>query len=732
MITTTRILLSALLLTNAASLAAQPREITVDMLQTDPSFFPASPARLRSLSDGESYAVISDDGTKVESFSYATGKKLATLVDLTSAKGEKKIDRIEGYEVSATGSHILIWGNKERIYRRSFTADHYIFDVSHNTLLPLSKDGKEQEAAFAPNGFIVSYVKDNDIHVYKLRYQTSSKVTTDGERNKVINGIPDWVNEEEFSTSRSYAWSADSKMLAYVRYDETNVPEYSFPIYAASNPRHAEDALYPGEYTYKYPKAGEANSRVSVHIFDLDTRVTKTVDLGKDECYVPRIAWTGQPDQLAVFRLNRMQNKMDVLGVNAKSLVTTPLLTERDESFIDEPAYIKLIFIKGGSEFVTISERDGWSHLYLYGANGDFKRQLTKGEFDVTDLYGYEEKSQTLYYQAAGRTPMGREIYALNMKKLTAAPIADKNGTNAASFSVGCKYFMLSHSSADTPPAYAICDGKGKSLRSLEDNAELVNTLKDFYVAKKEFTTVPGADGATLNAWMVKPCGFDPSKKYPVLMTQYSGPNSQEVLDRWDLDWEQSLAYRGYIVVCVDPRGTGARGAEFRKCTYQQLGRYESDDQIAAAEHLATLPYVDGKRIGIWGWSFGGFMTSLCMCKSDIFAAGIAVAPVINWRFYDTVYTERYLRRPDQNESGYDKNSPLTHAENMSGKYFIIAGTADDNVHYQNQMEMVDALVQAGKQFRMFSYPNRNHGIYGGNVRSHLYNMMMDFIEAEL
>ena len=323
-------------------------------------------------------------------------------------------------------------------------------------------------------------------------------------------------------------------------------------------------------------------------------------------------------------------------------------------------------------------------------------------------------------------------MYALNLKKQTVTRIAGSEGTNSAQFSEGCRYFVWQHSSVTTPPTYRICDSKGKTLRTMEDNTALRETLKEYYVAKKEFTTIAGADGTMLNAWVVKPRGFDEKKSYPVLMTQYSGPNSQEVLNRWDLDWEQSLAYRGYMVVCVDGRGTGARGADFRKCTYQQLGRLESDDQIAAAKQLASLPYVDSKRIGIWGWSFGGFMSTLCMCKSDVFAAGIAVAPVINWRFYDSVYTERYLRRPDQNESGYDKNSPLTYADKMSGKYFIIAGTADDNVHYQNQMEMVDALVQAGKQFRMFSYPNRNHSIYGGKVRSHLYNMMLSFVEEEL
>lgn len=723
---------AALATTLTISASGQKSELTVGALQSDPELYPASPEALKPMSDGESYSVISEDGQRIESYSYATGKKVATILDLGTVKGERKIDVIDGYEIASTGDHVLVWGNKKRIYRRSYTADHYILDIFHNTLIPLSAGGGEQEAAFSPNGYMISYVKGNNIYVFKLRYQTSSKVTTDGSKNKIINGIPDWVNEEEFSTSRSYEWSADSKMLAYVKYDETNVAEYSFPIYSASAPEHPEAALYPGTYTYKYPKAGEANSKVSVHIFDIDTKTTKDVDLGKEDFYVPRIAWTGQENQLGVFKLNRLQNRMDLIGVNAKSLVCTTLLTEKDTRFVDEPAYSKLNFINGGDEFVVMSERDGWSHLYLYGINGDLRKQITKGSYDVTDFYGFDPRTQTIYYQAAARTPMEREVYAYSMKKGTTTGVASASGSNSADFSDGCRYFVLRHSSVTEPPVYTVCDGRGKKLRTIEDNNALKNHLSGYEVFTKEFTQIPGADGTMLNAWMVKPKDFSEGKRYPVLMTQYSGPNSQEVLNEWSLDWEQTLANRGYIVACVDPRGTGARGAEFRKCTYQQLGRLESDDQIAAAKYLSSLPYVDGKRIGIWGWSFGGFMTSLCMCKSDVFAAGIAVAPVINWRYYDSVYTERYLRKPDQNGDGYDKNSPLTYAKDLSGKYFIIAGTADDNVHYQNQMEMVDALVQAGKQFRMFSYPNRNHSIYGGNVRNHLYEMMLSYIESNL
>lgn len=726
-ITTATLALSACL-----NVCAQQQEISIADLYEDWSVYPALPEVLESTPSGESYTVISEDGKRIEQYQYSTGKKEATLVDLNSVKGEKKIDEISGYELSSTGDFLLIWGNETPIYRHSFTADHYVIDIAHNSIFPLSEGGSEQKATFAPNGFVISYVKDNDLYLFKLKYRSTSKVTTDGVRNKVINGMPDWVCEEEFAQSKAYAWSADSRQIAYIKYVEEGVSEFSFPVYAASFPRHDNAELYPQQYTYKYPKAGEANSKVSVHVYDLDSRTTKDIDLGKGDYYIPRIVWTGMPDQLAVLKLNRRQDKLEVISANSRSTVTSTILTEQDDKFVDEPAYNKLTFLNGGAEFVILSERDGWSHLYLYESNGTLKKKLTDGDFDVTDFYGADEQGETLFYQAAKRTPMEREVYAINLKKNVTTAIMATRGTNEASFSANCHFFIGSHSSAASVPTYTVRNGKGAPLRTIEDNKGLANFLTSRFVAPKEFITVPGADGTPLNAWVMKPKGFDPAKKYPLLMVQYSGPNSQEVLDRWEIGWEQTLAARGYIVACVDPRGTGARGADFRKCTYLNLGKLESDDQIAAARHFATLPYVDGSRIGILGWSYGGFMSSLCLCKSNVFKAGIAVAPVINWRFYDSIYTERYMRTPAENAEGYDSNSPLSLAASLSGSYLIIAGTADDNVHCQNQMEMVDALVQAGKQFQMFTYPNRNHSIYGGNVRSHLYNMKLNFILSNL
>lgn len=707
---------------------AQGREITIEDVTESWDFYPERPRELMSTADGRSYTMLSQSGRQIEQYSYATGDKEGTLVDLDNLKGQCGLRSISGYEISSTGEFVMIWGNVESIYRRSYKADHYVIDVAHNESFRLSEGGGEQEASFAPNGMVISYIKGNDIHLFKLKYRSTSDVTKDGEKNKIINGIPDWVYEEEFTTSRAYAWSADSRQIAYVKFDESDVKEYSFPVYKASNPTVEGAGLYPEEYRYKYPKAGEENSKVSVHIYDLDSRVTKDVDLGRGDYYVPRILWSGVENQLCVLKLNRLQNKMEVIGVNSRSLVSTVILTEEDERYVDEAAYLDLTYIDGGNKFIIRSDRDGWSHLYLYESNGTMKKCLTKGDFDVTEFYGVDPTGGMMYYQAAKKTPMDREVYAYNMKKGTTVAISEEPGENSASFSKTFNYYVRKHSSVTHVPTYTVCDSKGKDLRDIVDNSRLNFALRYRFFAPKEFMQVPGADGTMLNAWVMKPRDFSEDKRYPLLMVQYSGPNSQQVLNTWSLDWCQTLASRGYIVACVDPRGTGARGVEFRKCTYRQLGRYESDDQIAAAIYFGSLPYVNPGRIGIYGWSFGGFMSTLCLCKTEVFKMGIAVAPVISWRYYDTVYTERFMRTPEENAAGYDDNSPLSHAETLHGKYLIIAGTADDNVHCQNQMEMVDALVQAGKQFDMFTYPNRNHGIYGGRCRQHLYTMKLNYV----
>lgn len=723
----------ALLLSGVAvGSSAQLPAVSVDDLYTDGLFNAQGPAPMTPFADGTTYYAIGEGGTTVEQREWASGKTVTTLCDLANVKGECPLKRIEDCQANATGEYLLLEGPRSGIYRYSYRADHYIYDIRHRTLTPLSEGGGEQQPLFSPNGAMVAYVKEGNLNIFKLKYMSRSAVTTDGAAGQVINGLPDWVCEEEFSLTRAFEWSPDSRLLAFVRYDESRVPTFELPIFRASNPTCEEAALYPQKRAYKYPKAGEANAEQSLRVYDVEGRTTKTIDLGREECYLTRLLWTGAQDQLAVVKVNRLQNRLQIVRVNAKSTVATPIYEETNKRYITAPELTNLLFIDEGQRFIVLAEQDGWAHLHLYDSNGNKLRQLTQGDYDDTYLYGYNAATQTLYYQAARHSPTRREIYALNFKKFKETVVCDEPGMNTADFTPDCSYYVLGHSSSGSPDVYTLCDAKGQRLRVVEDNAAVRAAMGKRRLRPREFLTVPGAAGEQLNAWMVKPDGCGPDHSHPALIVQYSGPNVQQVLDQWEVDWEQVLADQGYVVLCVDPRGTGARGEEFRKCTYKQLGHLESDDLIAVAKHLGALPYIDPARVGVWGWSYGGFMSSLCLCRSDVFKAAVAVAPVTSWRFYDTVYTERYMQRPDQNAEGYDQWGPLALATNMSGNYLIVSGTADDNVHNQNQMELVDALVQAGKQFDMFTYPNRNHSLYGGRVRTHLYEMMLRWLRANL
>lgn len=723
------------LLTLAVWLGVQAqakKDITIADICKDYTFWAQSPDNLTPTADGLHYTLIVND-KRIEKYEYTTGRCVDTLVNLDLVRDCPAIDGIDGYEVSADEQRVLLRTATRRVYRHSFEAEYFVYETRYNTLEPLSSNKPQRMAAFSPNGQMVAFVYDNDLYIKKLAYRSESAVTTDGKPNKVINGLPDWVYEEEFGFKKAFEWSDDSRELAFIRFDESEVHEYEFPVYKASHPQRTECELYPGTYRYKYPKAGEANSKVSVHVYNVRERTIKTMDIGTEtDIYVPRIFWTRTPERLGIVRLNRRQNQMEMLIANTASTVCNAIYTDRNKCFVDESALSGFIFLPDGKHFVCTSEADGYNHIYLYTMNGVLVRNLSPGNFDVTKLLGFNSRTSTVFYQAAKTSPAEREIYAATLDGKRTTCLTTGRGTHNAQFGREGLYFVDTYSSTTTPPVTTICNDKGKILRTIEDNAELRNRLKDFNISPKEFFSFETPDGISLNGYMVRPLNFDASRKYPVLMVQYSGPNSQEVLDKWDIDWEQTLAAEGYIVACIDPRGTGARGEEFRKCTYQKLGRYESDDQIAAARHLGSLPYVDASRIGIWGWSYGGFMSTLCMCRSDVFRMGIAVAPVVNWRFYDSIYTERYMRTPQENPSGYDDNSPIEHAQNLHGRLLLVHGTADDNVHYQNQMELVDRLVQSGKQFDMFTYPNRNHSIYGGNVRYHLYTMMLEYVKEKL
>ncbi|TLX74081.1 S9 family peptidase [Labilibacter sediminis] len=714
-------------------LTAQSKTVTLEDINKTYTFHPKTVNGLESMNDGIHYTTIEDNATKIKKYSYSSGKEVGVILDLVTLENSPT-EQIQGYGLNNDETKVLFYTNKESIYRRSFKANYFVYDIKRKEIIPLSDEGKQQVATFSPNGEMVAFVKNNDIYINKLKFGTETRVTKDGEFNKIINGIPDWVYEEEFAFNKALEWSPNSMELAYLRFDETKVREFAFPVYKASYPTNEDYTLYPGSYKFKYPKAGETNSEISVKVFHVKNRTTKTMKINDSETYyIPRIRWTHEDGKLGVLKMNRLQNQFDLLIANTATGITKSIFTHRNDNYVAEEVLDDLTFLSDGKHFIYVGEMDGYNHIHLYTMAGMKVRQITKGDWDVMDFYGYDSNKKLLYYQAAEKSPTQREVYSISLDSKKKNKLSQNTGTNKASFSSNYKYFINYFSNTTTPNLVTLHNQTGKQIRILEDNAGLKEKIKDYKISNKEFFSFTTSEGIELNGWMVKPLDFDPANKYPVLMTQYSGPNSQEVLDNWKIGWEQYLASKGYLVACIDPRGTGARGEEFRKCTYMQLGNLESNDQIEGAKHLASLEYIDETRIGIWGWSFGGFMSCSCLSKGDgIFKVGIAVAPVTNWKYYDTVYTERFMRTPQGNPKGYEDNSPINMAQTLQGRLFLIHGTADDNVHFQNTLEYVDQLVQANKQFDMFVYPNRNHSIYGGNTRMHLFKMMSDYLIKNL
>lgn len=698
------------------------------------------PATIRNVSplaiDGESYASISADGARIEKCSFKTGEITEVLFDKTAARGAS-ISGVEGYVISPDGKNILIETDRTPIYRHSATSNYFIYNVKNKTLTPLSNGGKQECPKFSPDGTMVAFVRDNNIFLVKLLFNNAeSQITKDGERNKVINGKPDWVYEEEFAFNCAFDFSADSETLAWIRFDETDVKTFSFPWYRGAAPSMDNYKLYPGSYEYKYPKAGEDNSKVSVLSYDIKSRVTRTMQVPMDaDGYIPRIQFTSTKDRLMVLTLNRHQNRLDFYAVNPRSTQAQLVLREEEKTYVDQPAYDDVDFSR--DQFVLISDRDGHRHLYLYTSGGQLVSQLTSGDYDVTAYYGASADGKTFFYASNEGSPLEQYIYKIDTSGRK-TKLSTEKGFNSAIFSSNCLYYLNIHSDISTPPVYTLCTATGKQLKVIEDNAKLRGKLASLTLSKPEIISITTADGVQLNGWMVKPADFSSSKRYPVLMYQYSGPGSQQVLNSYSngfvggLTWEQRLAEKGYIVVCVDGRGTGGRGSDFLRCTYMRMGDLESHDQVEAALWLGRQPYVDKDRIAIWGWSFGGFNTIMSLCKGrQVFNCGVAVAPVTDWRFYDSAYTERFMRTPQENPDGYDC-SPLHRYENLKGDLLLIHGTADDNVHYQNTAELAEALVQAQKQFDMQVYTNRNHSIYGGKTRLHLIRRIEDYLDRHL
>ncbi len=718
-------ILVGLLIAATSTIYAQDKEISLEEIY-DGTFRQEYLQSLQSLDNGKEYVVLNRDRnantSSIDVYSYKSGEKVRSLLN---SEDLSEISGFQGFELSENEDKILLSTNMEQIYRRSSRGIYYIYDVEDKTLTKLS-DNKVQEPTFSPDASKVAYVFENNIYTYDIASGEETQVTTDGEKNKLINGVTDWVYEEEFAFVRAFDWNKTGTHLAYLKFDESEVPEFSMDMFGKD--------LYPSQQVFKYPKAGETNSEVSLYTYDLAAEESEKVELGDyEDFYIPRIKWTQDPEILSVQVLNRHQNDLDLIFVDAEDNEAEVVMNETDEAYIDITN--NLTFLEDNS-FIWTSEKDGWNHIYLYDEDGELENQVTEGNWEVTDYYGYDKDSKKIFYQSTENGSVNRDVYSIKINGKNKTRLTEKEGMNSADFSADYTYFINSYTSTETPYEFTLHNAKnGKLVRKIKDNSALLEKEKAYNFAPKELSTIE-VNGNELNMWMIKPNDFDENKEYPLLMFQYSGPGSQEVSNSYfgtNDYWYQLLANEGYIIATVDGRGTGFKGADFKKVTQNELGKYEVEDQIAAAKKFGEMDYIDENRIGIWGWSYGGFMSSNAILKgNDTFSMAIAVAPVISWRFYDTIYTERYMTTPQENPSGYDENSPINHVEKLKGDYLLIHGGGDDNVHLQNTMRMVEALVQANKQFDWAIYPDRNHGIYGGNTRLHLYTMMTDFIKEKL
>ncbi|WP_076929058.1 S9 family peptidase [Proteiniphilum saccharofermentans] len=716
------ILTIIIVMTSVVTVSAQ--HFTLENLLGN-EFLPRGIRPMVSSEDGMYYYQADPQQTAVIKYAYATGEAVDTLFNTRTARN-CTFDSFQGFLVSPDENRVLVYRDREQVYRHSFRANYYYHDVRRNMVRKLSEHpSKQMIPTFSPDGKMVAYVIENNIWLTKFDFDTESQVTKDGEWNKVINGATDWVYEEEFGITRLMEFSPDNNLLAFVRTDESAVKEFSFQTF--------NKQLYPDFYRFKYPKAGESNSTVECRVFDIAARTTRTLDVPLEENgYIARIKFTHDPDQLAVMTLNRDQNRFDMYFTSPRSTVSKLVLREENKYYIDSEWLNSIHFLK--DRFIYVSEKDGYSHIYIYGLSGTLQKQLTTGNYDVTALLAVDGQTETVFYEAADESPIRRNIYKVNINKGQPQKLSQQGGYNSASFSGQGKYFVNRWSDAETPTVITLHDANGKQLRILEDNQSVRAKVAAAQFPKREYVTVTAADGITrLNGWILKPYNFDPTRKYPVVMIQYSGPNSQQVLDRYSADWYYALLNEGIIVACVDGRGTGARGEEFRKGTYMNLGIKESDDQIAAARYLASLPYIDAKGIGIWGWSYGGYTVLMSMSRGNgTFKAGVAIAPVTDYRFYDTIYTERFMRTPQQNKQGYDNGSPIALAGRLEGNLLLVHGTADDNVHFQNSVEYSRALIEAGKHFDMFFFPDKDHSIRGENTRKYLYEKVIGYFKQNL
>ncbi|MBS4056620.1 MAG: S9 family peptidase [Bacteroidales bacterium] len=722
----------ALAATFSTANAQEKKDIQLQDIWASGKFYPEMLRGVNPMADGETYLV--DEDTALNVFNYKTGKFVKTLVNQNAlmVQGKNKPLSFGNFSLSKDETKLLIPTETESIYRHSTKSNYFVYDLKTKAIIALSENGKQSLADFSPDGVKIAFVRDNNLFIKDLTNLTETQLTFDGKHTEIINGTTDWVYEEEFGFTKAFFWSPDSKKIAFYRFDESRVKEFQLEYF---------QGLYPEWYTYKYPKAGEDNSLIAIKVYDLQQKSTDDIPLGTEtDIYIPRIKWTNSPNLLAIQRMNRLQNRLEILLADVSLKKTSLVYEENNTYYIDITD--NLNFLNDNKHFIITSEKDGFNHIYLYDLSGIQVNQLTKGNWDVTEVYGVDSKGKTVYFQSAETGPLDRQVYSVDMKGNKKA-LTNIPGTNDAGFSSSYAYFINTNTTANTPHLIQAFTGSGKFLRTIIDNTDYLTMLSGFNLSQQEFFTIndpaiilPSGEAVSLNAWRIVPPDFDPAKKYPVLIYVYGGPGSQTVTNAWgwhNYFWFQMLAEKGIVVISVDNRGTGARGETFKKMTYKELGKYETEDMITTAKYLGGLDYVDKERIGIFGWSYGGYMSSLAITKgAEVFSSAIAVAPVTNWRNYDNIYTERFMQTPQVNASGYDDNSPVNHVKELKGSFLLVHGSADDNVHYQNTMDLINALVKANKQFELMIYPNRNHGIYGGTTRLHLYTLMNDFLDRNL
>jgi len=716
-------LLLVLLATFSLNAVPQQKKITLEDIYLKREFTERSVRGLRSMNDGEHFTTL-ENKRKIVKYSYKTGEVIEILFNTIESDFE-----INAYEFSSDESKILLAVNAEYIYRRSYTAEYYIYDIATQKLQKLSENGRQKYAHFSPNALKVGFVRDNNIFIKDLQSNTEKQITFDGKFNHIINGGTDWVYEEEYSFTRAFFWSPKGDKIAYYKFDESEVKVFNMTKY--------NNLLYPENYAFKYPKAGEKNSIVSIHVYDLNSEETKQMDVGPEtDQYIARIKWTTENNTLSMIRLNRLQNHIEILLANTDNGKSRVIYSEKNKYYITRIKDWYMTTTADGKYFIINSEKDGWNHLYLYDMNGNYVNQITKGEWEVSDFYGIDDETQTLYYQSSEESPLKQAVYSIKLDGSKKKKLSKKEGTNEAKFSNGFKYYIHTYTNINTPKYITLHNKSGKLIRVLEDNEKLKQKVKEYNFVTPELMTIntPSSEW-DLNAAMFKPSDFDPQKKYPLLIFLYGGPGSQVVKDGWMRRhaWHQMMVQKGYIVVYIDNRGTGYRGEEFKKMTYGQLGKYETIDQIEAAEYLSNLPYIDDKRTGIWGWSYGGFMSASCLLQgSDVFEMAVSVAPVSSYRYYDSIYTELYMGLPQDNPSGYDDNSLLAHVDKLKGKLLLVHGTGDDNVHFQNSIEFARKLTEANKQFEMQFYVDKAHSIRGKTTQMHLFTRITDFILENL